>query len=109
MWVNISSHIPKSSRYTIGVRIENKILDLLELSYILYFSGKEDKIEKISNCINVLDTLKFLISVAWEAKLVSNKQYEEISVKLNEVGKMFGGWRKNLNNPQKKNPAKTLV
>lgn len=87
------------------MRIENKILDLLELSYILYFSGKENKLEKISNCIKALDTLKFLISVVWEAKLVSNKQYEEISVKLSEVGKMFGGWRKNLSNPQKKNPA----
>ena len=38
-----------------------------------------------------------------EAKLISHKQYEEIALKLNEIGRMFGGWRNSLNNPQKKN------
>ena len=103
IWINIVSHIPKNSRYTIGNRIENKFLDLLELSYIAYFSEKNKKLEKISECIFVLDTLKYLISVAWEGKLISNKQYEEIVLKLDESGKMFGGWRNNLANPKKKN------
>lgn len=59
--------------------------------------------EKIAECILNLDTLKFLVSVAWEGKLISNKQYEDVALKLEEVGKMFGGWKKNLNNPEKKN------
>lgn len=88
---------------TIGLRIENKLLDLLEFSYVAYFTEREKKVEKILECILVLDTTKFLISVAWEGKLVSNKQFEDVSQKLNEVGKMFGGWKKNLNNPEKKN------
>ena len=54
-------------------------------------------------CILVLDTLKFLVSVVWEGKLISNKQCEDVSMKLNEVGKMFGGWKKSLENPGKKN------
>jgi len=103
IWINIVPHIPKSARYTISARIENKFLDLLELSYTTYFSKKEDKKEKITECILILDTLKFIISIAWEAKLISHKQYEEIALKLNEIGKMFGGWRNSLNNPQKKN------
>jgi len=93
----------KSSRYTIGQRIENKFLDLLELSYTAYFSPKESKSEKISECISILDKLKFLISIAWETKLVANKQYEELALKLDEVGKMLGGWKNSINNPEKKN------
>lgn len=117
----------KGSRYTIGARIENKFIDLLELSYIAYFTpleagcpkttevspsagrlitgltSKEKKEEKISECILVLDTLKFLISIAWEGKIISNKQYEDIAMKLEEVGKMFGGWRNSLKNTEKKN------
>ena len=85
------------------MRIENKFLDLLEFSYIAYFIEKEKKAEKISDCILILDTLKFLVSVSWEGKFISNKQYEGVALKLNEVGKMFGGWKKNLNNPEKKN------
>lgn len=101
--MNIVPHIPKGARYTIGARIENKFLDILELSYITYFTEKEKKMEKVSECILVLDTLKFLISVAWEGKLVSHKQYEDVALKLDEIGKMFGGWLKSFGNPEKKN------
>ena len=103
IWVSIVPHIPKGARYTLGSRIENKFLDLLELSYITYFTKKEDKLEKISGCILSLDTLKFLVSIAWEGKLISSGQYEDVALKLEEVGKMFGGWKKNLDNPEKKN------
>lgn len=104
IWVSIVPHIPKSSRYTLGTRIEHKFLDLLELTYITYFSEKGVKQEKIAECILLLDTLKFFISIIWEAKLISHKQCEDIVLKIDEVGKMFGGWRKNLENSNKKNP-----
>jgi hypothetical protein len=105
IWVGIVSHISKSARYTIGARIDNKFLDLLELSYIAYFAEREKRPEKISECILILDALKFLVSVAWETKIVSNKQYEMIALKLEEIGKIFGGWKNSLGNPEKKNRA----
>jgi hypothetical protein len=94
--MSISPHIPKGARYTIGSRIENKLLDLLELTYTVYFTEKDKKREKLSECILALDTLKFLVTVAWEGKIISNKHCEGVSVKLEEVGRMFGGWKKNL-------------
>ena len=96
IWINIVPHIPKSARYTISARIENKFLDLLELAYASYFSKKESKTQKITECILILDTLKFIISIAWEAKYISHQQYEKLALNLDEVGKMFGGWRKQL-------------
>ena len=101
--MNIVPHIAKGARYTIGARIENKFLDLLELSYVAYFTEKEKKTEKIAECVLTLDTLKFLVSVAWEGKLVTNKQCEEVARKLEESGKMLYGWKKSLENPEKKN------
>jgi uncharacterized membrane protein len=98
IWISIAQHIPRSSRYTIGARIENKFLDLLEISYIAYFTEKERKMEKITQCILCLDTIKFLLYVIWEAKLISHKHYTEISEKIVEIGKMFGGWKKGLEN-----------
>lgn len=103
IWIDFLPHIAKSSRYTIGARIENKFLDLLELSYISYFSEKDKKVEKITECILILDTLKFLLSIAWEAKVISNNKYQELAQKLDEAGKMLGGWKKSFINPQKKN------
>lgn len=101
--MNISVHIPKGARFTIGARIENKFLYLLELLYLAYFTEKEKKGQKIIECILILDTLKFLVQLAWEAKLVSHKQYEDTALKLDEVGKMLGGWKRSLENPEKKN------
>jgi hypothetical protein len=105
IWMNIVPHIPKTARYTIGVRIENKFLNLLELAYAAYFIEKEKKEEKISMCIFELDILKFLISTSWEAKCISHKQYEDIAANLDEVGKMLWGWKKSLNS-DKKNRAR---
>ena len=93
----------KGSRYTIGTRIENKFLDLLELTYIAYFTTKENKVGKVSECVLVLDTLKFLISVAWEAKIISNRHCEIVGLKLEEAGRMLGGWKKKLDSPDNKN------
>ncbi len=103
LWLNTISHIPKGARFTIGSRIENKFLDLLELGYLAYFTPQEKKAEPISRCIFLLDTLKYLVSVTWEAKLISPKQYEELALKLDEIGRIFGGWKKSLENPEKKN------
>jgi hypothetical protein len=103
IWVSITPHIAKGARYTIGTRIENKFLDLLELSYTTYFTEKEKKGEKIAECVLMLDTLKFLVSVAWEGKLISNAHCEQVALKLEEIGKMLGGWKKSLENPEKKN------
>jgi len=103
LWLNIVPHIQKNARYTIGARIENKFLDLLELAYIAYFSKKEEKIEKISDCIFLLDKLKFIVSIAWEGKLISNRHFEEIAAKLDEIGRMLWGWKEKMKNPEKKN------
>ena len=66
LWLSIVSHLPKNARYTLGVRIENRFLDLLELSYQTYFTERDRKSEKIAGCILLLDTIKFLVSTAWE-------------------------------------------
>lgn len=92
--MNIVPHMPRSSRYAVGLRIENKFLDLLELAYTAYFIQKDQKPQKLSECILNLDILKFLFTLAWEAKFVTNKQYEELATKLDEIGKMFWGWKK---------------
>jgi predicted DNA-binding ArsR family transcriptional regulator len=89
MWVSITPHIPKNARFTIGSRIENKLLDLLETSYATYFSIKEEKEKNISQCIFILDIIKFLISTSWEAKQITNKHYENMAVKLDELGRIL--------------------
>jgi len=46
----------------------------------------------------------FLISHG-EAKIINHKQYARIAEKLDEAGRMFGGWKNSLANPRKQNRA----
>lgn len=41
-----------------------------------------------------LDLLKFFLQIAWEIKSLDNKKYILLSEKLDEIGKMLGGWMK---------------
>jgi len=103
LWINILNHVPKGQRHSIGARIENKFLDLLELAYRTYFTARENKVKMINQCILDLDAIKFLVHTAWEGKLITHNQYSQIGEKLLEIGRMFGGWRRDIENPEKKN------
>ena len=103
LWMSIVCHIPKHARFTIGARIENTLLDLMETAYQAYYIKGDKKSEKIDVCIYLQDILKFLLDVLWDGRLISNDQYEQLSKKFSEIGRMLGGWQKSLTNPEKKN------
>lgn len=88
--------MPRTARYTTGTRIENQFLDLLELIYKAYYASLENKSEKIVEAINKNDIIKYLLQIAYENKFVKEKEYLELSVKLQEVGKILGGWKKGI-------------
>lgn len=58
----------------------------------------------LGKIISRLDILKFFSQLAWENKLIPNDKYIKLSERLEEIGRMLGGWRKGL--LEKKTPAK---
>lgn len=84
------------SRYTTGSRIENHFLDLLELIYKAYYIKLDSKSEIIIQAISKNDTIKFLLQVAFENKFIKEKEYLNLSAKLQEVGKILNGWKNNI-------------
>lgn len=42
------------------------------------------------------------LQIAWEIKALDNKKYIALSEHLNEVGRMLGGWNKQV---RRENPA----
>ena len=97
IWCNdIIPHMPRVDRYTTGARIENHFLDLLELIYKAYYASMENKSVIIVEAITKNDIIKYLLQIAFENKLIKEKQYLELSEKLQEVGKILGGWKKGI-------------
>ena len=56
------------------------------------FVKKTDKIIYLRTAIRKLDTLKILLNILWETRSIDSQKYELLSLPLDEIGKMLGGW-----------------
>ena len=60
------------------------------------FLSQHEKISYVRHAIRKVDTLKILLLVLWEAKSIDSKKYVTLSGKIDEIGKMLGGWNGQL-------------
>lgn len=102
MWMTILEHIPRTYRYTIGKRIEERFLDLLEVSYRTYYSERGQKLKLLQSAITLTDIIKYLTTISWEGKLMSTSHFETLHEKLQIIGRMLGGWKKGLTSESRK-------
>jgi hypothetical protein len=91
-WYSIFHVVPKPHRYTLAPKIDNLFIELIEMIVSASFVRKQDKIVYLRSAIRKLDTLKILLYILWETRSLDTKKYELLSVPLDEIGKMLGGW-----------------
>jgi len=96
LWHEFLPHIPKDSRYTLGIKIDGLFVEMIELIFIASYLSKNQKIPYVQKAIAKLDLIKFFLQITWEIKALDNKKYIILSEKLNEIGKMLGGWYRQL-------------
>jgi hypothetical protein len=96
MWHQYREDFPKTSRYTLGDRIDLLFIHILELLFTASYQSKEAKLPTLDMAVRKADVLKFLLRVAWEIRALDTKKYAALSEKLDEFGRMLGGWRKGL-------------
>ncbi len=83
---------PKSQRFVLGQRIENTILKILE--GIIEANQEKNKRPCLKIVSRELDKLRILIRIAKDLKFINIRQYGFVADKINEIGKMLGGWMK---------------
>lgn len=96
LWHNILPHIPRLTRYSLGEKINDLFIELSELILTASYTPKELKGPVIQRASVRLDTLKFFLQIGWELKALDNKKFSELSQPLVEIGKMLGGWQKQV-------------
>ncbi len=89
-------HFPKDSRYTLGNKIDSLLLETIENTIKAGYSSKTEKEIFLKRASVQLDLLKFFLRISWEIQSLDNKKYIRLSEKLDEVGKMLGGWLKSI-------------
>lgn len=96
LWHEYLRHFPKTSRYTLGGKIDTFFIDTIELLFLAGSVSKEKKLPFIERAASKFDVLKLFIQISWELKALDNKKYAALSEPLGEIGKMLGGWHKSL-------------
>ena len=96
LWNEFLPNFPRNSRQTLGQKIDGLFLEVIENIIKAGYSDKAEKEIFLKRASVKLDLLKFFLQVAWEIKSVDNKKYISLSEKLNEVGKMLGGWIRSI-------------
>ena len=88
---------PKRAQYTVGSKIENTILEMIELSFLAKKKKNRSAEILLVERIDVqLGLLKLLLRVANQEKILNDTGYAELSELAIEIGKIIGGWTKNI-------------
>jgi len=96
LWVGFYQTLPKLHKHSLGQKIDTLFVEVIEAISIATFLSREEKQPWVRLAIRKTDTLKILLMVLWEAKSIDNKKYLALSVKIEEIGKMLGGWNGQL-------------
>ena len=84
---------PRNRRFTLGEKIEQSLLDVLSLLIEATYTkrGKSRLLEQINTQLSVL---RHLWRLAFELKVIAQKQYAHGSRLLVDLGRQIGGWQK---------------
>jgi hypothetical protein len=91
-----TADLPKSSRFTFGQRLDNRSLDALELAVRAIFSPPARKRALLEELNLLLEQLRVLWRLCNDRGWISKQQLVFIVGKLDEAGRMTGGWLKQL-------------
>lgn len=75
-----------------GEKTQKTTLDLMELLIEASYTEKGKKIFALDQAAVKLDLLKILIRLAQDLKAIPTNKYLLLEEKLQEVGRMLGGW-----------------
>jgi len=87
---------PKKDQYMLGKRCEDNIISFMKLILKAVGLNKMEKLKTLEEANNEFDTLKVLFRMARELKMLDNKKYLSLESKIQEIGRMLGGWMRSL-------------
>jgi len=90
-----TADIPKSQRFSFGQRLDNLSLDALMLAVKAIF--ERDRLRKQGHLRDldlVLEQLRVLWRLVQDRRWISQQQLLHVNGRIDEIGRMLGGWIK---------------
>lgn len=83
---------PRDQKFVLGDRIQTKLLEVQECCLRAYY-GREKRAHLLEANLQ-LEVTRHLVRLAHGLRLFSNHTYGVLAEKVDEVGRMVGGWIK---------------
>lgn len=88
---------PRLYRYSVNRRLMDAALDFQEQLYSARKLRGAARQKQLLECDATLDRLRLYLRLIHHWQWISDGQYEHISLKVSEIGRMLGGWLKHHN------------
>ena len=75
-----------------GQRVDTLFVEAIEAISSATFLTSKEKLPYVRLAIKKLDTARVLLLILWEIKALDNEKYINLSLHVDEVGRMLGGW-----------------
>jgi len=85
-------HFPRSHRFTVGERLTTNGLDLL--TTLVEAAYARDKVDLLQQANRKINSTRYLLRLAKDLRLMSVDSWGFSAEKLDEIGRMAGGWHK---------------
>lgn len=92
----VLSKLPRDQRFFLGDRMQNLAADILERLLEAYYAPAAEKRALLRNVNLQLTKLRYYVRLCFERGYYGSGKYKEINEKINEIGRMTGGWLKAL-------------
>jgi len=88
--------MPKKDKYALGEKLQKITLDFMELLITAGNKPKDEKHPFLELANTKLEILKITIRLTHEVKAIPTNKYHSLEERLQEIGRMLGGWIKSL-------------
>ncbi len=95
-WHDCHATLPKTHRHSLGARIDTILIEIIEAVSAAQFMQRHEKLPFVRFAIKKTDTLKVLLLILWETKSLHSGKYISLSARIDEFGRMLGGWNGQL-------------
>ena len=94
--VPVLNKFPRSQKFTLADRIQNGLTDLLEELVRAYYSPPDAKKALLAQVNIRLEILRHYFRLCYDLGLYSSLKYKDFAERLDEIGRMTGGWLKSI-------------
>lgn len=94
--MELNNTLPKRWRYSFGFSTEKHITDFLRQIIMAKNAPKVVKARYLIEAESFLELLRLQLRMYLECKLVNETKIFQLQAKLEEIGRMLGGWMRSL-------------